>query len=513
MSYNNDNKRIAKNTLILYARMFLTVGISLYTTRLVMGNLGVSDYGLYSIIGGFTSMMYLVTTSISGGVSRFLTFQLGKGDIETLRKVFSTSVIILLAFSLLVLLIGEVGGIWYISHKLNIEPGRLEAAHWVYQFTLLAFILEFLSIPYNSSIVSHERMKAFASVTILDVVIRLVIAIAISFEPFDRLVYYAMLMCLNQVVLRLVYYVYCKRYFVECSFTFVFDWGIFKSILGYCSWAILTTAICMISSTGLSLMLNAFYGTVVNAAQSISGQIMGQVGAFANNFSKALAPQITKKYASGELTRSLTLVYSGAKFSFLLLFFPILPILFEVDFVLDFWLKETPPFADMFVCMTLINALINNLMSMPYVLTTATGDIRNNELYVGLVYLIPFPLSYFLLQMGYPPYVTVISSIIVNIVSFYPRVMVSRKYSGISFSVYAAKVLLPLSYIVSLSLLVQLLLHYLLLPSWNRLLLSGFLSVASVASLCYLIALSPNERKMARNIIISRLKISNNGNK
>lgn len=508
MEANNtiNNKRIAKNTLILYCRMLLTVGISFYTTRLVMTYLGVSDFGLYSIVGGVTSMMYMITTSISGGIGRFLTFQLGTGDNDTLRKVFSTSVIILLIFSLLVIIAGETIGVWFVNNKLNVDAGRISAANWVYQFTLIAFILEFLSIPYNASIISHERMRAFAFVMILDVLMRFIIAIAIAYAPFDTLVYYAFLMCINQIILRIVYYVYCKRNFYECSFTLSFDKQIFKNILGYSSWAIMTTIICMFASTGVSLLLNIYYGTMVNAAQNISGQINSQVGAFANNFGKALSPQITKSYAANNLDRTLYLVYTGAKFSFLLLFFPILPILFEVDFVLSIWLKVVPPYATFFVVLALINSLFSNLLGTPYILTTATGDIRRNELFVGLGYLIPFPLCYLMFELGCPPYYITFATLAALLLSFYPRLTASRKYTGISFRKYLTNVLTPLFIIILLSISIMLIPHYLMHPSWGRLTLSGILSVLSIAFFAYVFALNRNERIKINAILAKKLK-------
>lgn len=503
---SQNNKRIAKNTAILYVRMLFTVGISFYSTRLVMKNLGVSDYGIYGVVGSITSMMYIVTTSINTSISRYLTFNLGTGNINNLRKVYSTSVIILLIFAILVLIIGESIGLWYLNTHLNIPSERLFAANCVYQFILLEFLLEFMSTPYNAAIISHERMGAFAFVTIQDVVVKFLIALAIAYSPFDTLIYYAALMCLNKVVLRVVYYVYCKRNFEECTYTLVLEKKIFKELLSYSSLTLIPTIVCMIASSGTSLLVNAFYGTIANAAQSAANQINNMTGAFSNNFLVAIKPQITKNYAAGNKTRSLYLVYTGTKISFLLLYIPILPVIFEIDFILDLWLKEVPPYTNMFVISGLILALVNSLQNTTGTLISATGDIRLKAVVASVAYALPFPICLLLFKFGLPPYMSTLAMVISAAITFYPNITVANKLTGIHFGDYFKNALFPLLSVVLPSCAFMAAFTHISESSFSRALLSAIISTTIIVFMGYYVVLNKSERNKMRNFIKEKIK-------
>lgn len=507
MSNDTGNKRIAKNTAVLYTRMLLTVGISFYTTRLILQHLGVSDYGLYGIIGSVTAMMYTVTSAISQGVSRFFTFGLGKGDKTELRKVFSTSMLILLGFSLVIVLLGETIGLWYVNNRLNVDDGRLGAANWVYQFALLTFILDFICVPYDAAIVAHERMKAFAFITILKVIINFIIAIAIAYSPLDRLVSYAFLMCLCSLVMRFVYYSYCNRNFEECHMLWHFDKSIFKEIAKFSGWTFLTSIVCIIATTGSSLIVNAFYGTVVNAAQNVSSQLSNLAISFNKNFSIAYNPQITKNYAANNKERTLELLYMGSKISFLLLFIIALPLMFEVDFILGKWLKEVPPYASYYVIFGLLNSFCSAVLSKNATLNAATGDIRNFQIAMAIGFCIPLPLTYVMLSLGYPPYWSFIATIIAHIVTAYWQISLNSKHIDVSFAGFAKKVFVPLSFIAAVSASLLLVIRFSLQPSWFRAILTGMSGVSSVAILSFYFALNKSEREKVTMIITQKFRI------
>lgn len=377
---SQNNKRLAKNTLILYARMLFTVGISFYSTRLILANLGVSDYGVYNVIGGFVSMFYMVTATMTQAVSRFLTFELGRNDPKKLQQTFSTSLNILLLLALLVVLLSETIGLWFVNTKLNIEPDRMTVANWIYQFSLLSFVLEMISVPYSASVISHEKMGAFAFVTIAKVFLTFGIALSLAASPIDKLVFYGILVLAVSVSIQLMYWIYCKKNFPECQYSTHIDKVLFKDMFGFAGWNFLTTCTSMLSSQGVGIMLNMHFGTAINAARGIASQINGTVGAFSRNFTTALNPQITKSYATGDIAYTTKLVCRGAKFSYLLFLFIALPCMFEVDFFLSKWLTEVPTYAGIFVQLTFLNTLVETLLNSNETLNRASGKSANSRL-------------------------------------------------------------------------------------------------------------------------------------
>lgn len=377
---SQNNKRLAKNTLILYARMLFTVGISFYSTRLILANLGVSDYGVYNVIGGFVSMFYMVTATMTQAVSRFLTFELGRNDPKKLQQTFSTSLNILLLLALLVVLLSETIGLWFVNTKLNIKPDRMTVANWIYQFSLLSFVLEMISVPYSASVISHEKMGAFAFVTIAKVFLTFGIALSLAASPIDKLVFYGILVLAVSVSIQLMYWIYCKKNFPECQYSTHIDKVLFKDMFGFAGWNFLTTCTSMLSSQGVGIMLNMHFGTAINAARGIASQINGTVGAFSRNFTTALNPQITKSYATGDIAYTTKLVCRGAKFSYLLFLFIALPCMFEVDFFLSKWLTEVPTYAGIFVQLTFLNTLVETLLNSNETLNRASGKSANSRL-------------------------------------------------------------------------------------------------------------------------------------
>lgn len=331
-SGDSSNKRIAKNTLLLYFRMVLIIIVGLYTSRVVLNTLGVSDYGIYNVVGGIVSMLAFLNSAMVAASQRFISFELGTDDSERLKKVFCTSVSIHIVLALIIFLIAETLGLWFVNTHLNIPAERMGAANWVYQCSILTLMLTVVSVPYNSCIVAHEHMKAFAYVSILEAVLKLLVVYLLLVGAVDKLVLYAILVAAVAFVIRIIYGIYCKRHFEECTYRFVLDRKLFKEMFAFAGWSIIGNLGFSMKDQGSNIILNLFFGTAVNAARGIAMQVNGIISNFSNNFTMALNPQITKQYAAGGTKASMELVYLGCRFSFFLLLMIVIPVFINMDY-------------------------------------------------------------------------------------------------------------------------------------------------------------------------------------
>lgn len=506
LTQTENNKRLAKNTLLLYGRMLLTVGISFYSTRLILANLGIDNYGIYNVIGGFVSMFYMVTSTMTQAVSRFLTFELGTGNKKKLQQTFSTSINILLLLSLVIVLLAETVGLWFVNYKLNISPNRMNAANWIYQFSVLSFVCEMISVPYSASVISHEKMGAFALVTILKVLLTLGIALLLSVSPIDKLVFYGILVLLVSISIQLMYWIYCRKHFHECKYSLHIDKNIFKSMFGFAGWNFLTTCASMLSSQGVSILLNMHFGTAINAARGVASQVNGTVGAFSKNFTTALNPQITKSYAAKELEYTKELVCKGAKFSYLLLFFVALPCILEIHFLLSQWLKEVPPYAGVFVQLSLIYSLVEVLLGSSETLNRASGKIRNFQILVSITQLLILVFSYLTISITKNPIWTVAITNIFYLFIFIPRVIINKPFINITFTYYFKKVLSGILIMSILSIIISLIPVYYLQEGWSRLIIVGIVSTISIIVFSYLFVLTKGEKLKILNFVQYKLE-------
>lgn len=508
LTQTENNKRLAKNTLLLYGRMLLTVGISFYSTRLILANLGIDNYGIYNVIGGFVSMFYMVTSTMTQAVSRFLTFELGTGNKKKLQQTFSTSINILLLLSLVVVLLAETVGLWFVNYKLNISPNRMNAANWIYQFSVLSFVCEMISVPYSASVISHEKMGAFALVTILKVLLTLGIALMLSVSPIDKLVFYGILVLLISISIQLMYWIYCRKHFHECKYSLHIDKNIFKSMFGFAGWNFLTTCASMLSSQGVSILLNMNFGTAINAARGVASQVNGTVGAFSKNFTTALNPQITKSYAAQEIEYTKVLVCKGAKFSYLLLFFVALPCILEIHFLLSQWLKEVPPYAGVFVQLSLIYSLVEVLLGSSETLNRASGKIKNFQILVSITQLLILVFSYLIISVTKNPIWTVAITNIFYLLIFIPRVIINKPFINITFTYYFKKVLSGILIMSVLSIIISLIPVYYLQEGWSRLIIVSVISTISIIVFSYLFVLTKGEKLKIANLIKHKLHVS-----
>ena len=497
-SHIENTKRIAKNTLMLYVRMLFSMLVSLYTSRVVLNTLGVEDYGIYNVVGGFVAMFSLISSSLSAAVSRFLTFELGRGDMDRLKETFSTSLLIHLVLAGLVFILAESVGVWFLNTQMTIPAGRLYAANWVFQASVLSFIFGICSVPYNASIRSHERMSAFAYIGMLDVVLRLLIVLFIAYAPFrfDRLIVYSLLLVAVSMSLQCIYLWYCRTNFEECRLRFHLNKDCWKEMSAFAGWNFIGCTAGLLKDQGVNILLNLFLGPVVNAARGIAISVNTAVGGFAGNFMAAVNPQITKSYAAEDREYMLSLVERGSRFSFYIMLILALPILFETEFVLTLWLKQYPAHTVNFVRLVLILSLCDVLSNTLITLQNSTGKIRNYQLVVGGMLLMNFPLSYICLKMDFTPESVWLVAIFVSVCCLLLRLMFLRKMAGLSMSGFLKRVCLNVASVAVVSAVVPVLLMAILTcTGWAH-----FLAMASVSVLCSilsvcLIGCSRNERR------------------
>ena len=413
-NYGHRGTKIARNTLMLYVRMLVLMLVGLYTSRVVLGALGEDDFGVYNVVGGVVSMFTIISGALNSAVSRFITFEMGKGSDAQLNKVYSTAVTIQLILAAVVVLLAEPLGLWFIDNKMTIDPSRIHAARWVLHFSLLAFVINLMSVPQMASITAHEHMSAYAYIGILDGLLRLGVAFLILCSPIDRLIFYAALMAGVVLTVRLAYGIYCRMHFEECRYRPVFDRPLIKEMFSFAGWNFIGVTSGVLRDHGGNILVNLFSGPAVNAARGVAVQLNGAVQGFVTNFMTAVNPQITKSYAAGEKEYMFSLVRRSSRMSFFLLFLIALPVIFNADYLLSIWLKEVPEHSSLFVQLFLIFALSESFSNPMITAMLATGNIRNYQLVVGGIQLLNLPVSYVCLRMGAIPEVTVIVAIIIS---------------------------------------------------------------------------------------------------
>lgn len=449
-----NNKRVAKNTIVLYFRMIFMMLIGLYTSRVNLHSLGVEDYGIYNVVGGIVVMFSVINGSISAAISRFLTFELGTGNMERLKKIFSTSVTIQIIISLIIFVLAETIGLWFLNNKMVIPESRMYAANWVYQFSIFTFILNLICMPYNACIVAHERMSAFAWISIYDAVTKLAVALLTFIAPMDKLIFYSGLIVVFGFIQRMIYSWYCHRNFDECHYRFIFDKSLLKQMLGFAGWNFIGAASAILRDTGGNIVINLFCGPAVNAARGIANAVNNAVLGFANSFTTALNPQITKSYASGDRENMMRIIYKGARFSFYLILVLGLPVLMETDYILYLWLKIVPEHTVWFIRLTIIFAMSEAISNPLVTAMLATGRIRNYQIVVGGIQMMNLPISYICLRMGYAPEVVMIVAIILSQMCFLSRMYMLRPLIGLKVRSYLRNVYLNIVFVSIVSLII-----------------------------------------------------------
>lgn len=492
----NRGQRIARNTLMLYVRMLFLMFIGLYTSRVVLSTLGVTDYGIYGVVGGVVALFSVISGSLSAAITRFITFEMGKGTEARLKNVFSSAVTVQLILALLVVVIAEPLGIWFIENEINMPPDRHDAAHWVFQFSLLTFVINIISIPYNASIIAHERMSAFAVIGVLEGLAKLAVAFLIMFSPIDRLVYYAILMCVVAVGVRMAYSVYCRRHFPECRYTFMWEPDLLRQMFAFAGWNFIGAASGTLRDHGGNVLINIFCGPVANAARAVSVQLGGAVQSFVSNFMTAVNPQITKSYAAQEKEYALSLVFRSSRYSFYLLYMLALPVLFNAGYILDLWLEDVPARSENFVCLALLLSL-SECLSYPLVtLMLATGNIRNYQLIVGGLQLMNLPVSYLVLKAGAPPESIIVVAIVISQICLFARLLLLKGMTGLSASGFIKAVYLRVAAVFIVSGSVIYLISYMLKSDFVSFVISCIVCIVVNTAGIWLIGIDNEERKL-----------------
>lgn len=436
--------------------MLFTMFITFYTSRLVLKGLGVEDYGIYNVVGGFVSMFGFLNAAMVSSTQRYLNYELGKGNHKRLHEVFVTSVNIHIIISIIVLILGETFGLWFVLNKLQIPDDRMIAAQWVYQCSIITTIIAIMSFPYTALIIAHEKMSAFAYISILDVLLKLAIAFFITFLTTDRLIIYGILILLVHLSIRFIYNRYCFIHYNEAHFYFYKDKSLLKEMSSFAGWNLWGNCASILYTQGINVLLNMFFGPVVNAARGIAVQAESAIVSLSTNFQMAVNPQITKSYAIGNLNYMHSLVFRSSKFTFLLLYFIALPIFIECPFILKLWLVTVPDnsiiFLRIMLCTMLVDATARPFMTA----ATATGKVRLYQSVVGGVLLLILPLSYIVLKMGGEPWSVFVVHLCVCIIAFWIRLFIIRPLISLSIKKYILQVVFPCIKVISLSLPVAL---------------------------------------------------------
>lgn len=504
---SDSNKRIAKNTLFLYMRMFVMMLTALFTSRIVLDVLGAADYGLNNVIGGVVVLFSFLNSAQLSATQRFLNFHLGRKDYKQTNVVFCMSLNTYMLLSVLVVILGETVGLWFVNTQLNIPPERMYAAQWVYQFTLVQFVINLLRISYNASIIAYERMNFFAYVSLVEVISKLLVVYLLYITTFDKLIFYSFLYTVVPLVITIVYKLYCNRNFDTTKYKAIWDKKTFKKMFSFSGWSLFGSLANLAAQQGLNILINIFYGVTVNAAAGIANQVSNNVYGFISNFQTAFQPQIVKTYAAKEVERFHKLIFQTSKFSYFMVIVLVLPILFTIDGILEIWLTEVPEFTAIFCRLILIFFSIEAITAPLWMSIQATGKIRNYQILMASLVFLNFPIAYIVLKVGLPVYTVWIVRIIVNLVTMAARCIYMKKKLEFPLLPYLRNVMLPIVTVTIVALPIPIILHYMVSGFWANLLIVGFVTLIVTMIDVYFVGMNAHEKDIARNMIFKKIPI------
>ena len=500
--------KLARNTALLYARMVIVLVVSLFTTRLVLSNLGIEDYGIYNVVGSVVSLLYFLQTALSSANYRYMAYAIGKKDINLLSSSFKSAIVLSIAISVAVLIIGESIGLLYIYNYLKVPAERFDAAVIAFHLSLLTCVAVTLYMPFYSDVISHERMECFAYLSIVEVVCKLVIAYGLSHSPIDRLVFYAALLMLMQIMILLAYYIYCKKNFEECGLIgkTKLDRELTYKMASFSGWTLFVTAADLVVVNGLNMIINFFYTPIVNAARGIAVQVQSAVDGFRANLQTALNPQITKRYASENIIGMFYLMGCSARLSSYVLLAVSLPIAFNVDYILDIWLKEVPDYSGVFVILTLIACIIDGI-SNPYVTAIgATGNVKKFQVLVGITKFLSLPLCYMAAVIFKTPVMILAAFVVGTSLSVIVRIVVCSKEIKMSAAFIGKEILFPIAMVAIGGIIIYMVLYRIMQPvTLVSLICHVLLGSISFALICYFAGLKQKERKQILDFVKAKL--------
>lgn len=496
-NHSEDNRRIAKNTMMLYGRMGLMMIISFFTARITLEALGVVNYGINNVVGGLVSMFSLISGSLTASAGRFITFGLGAGDKERLNRIFTTSVNIHIVLAIIVVIAIETIGVWFLNNKMVIPADRLVAANWVLQSSVICFAVGLLSTPYNAAIVAHERMDIYAYFSLFDAISRLAIVFSIKYYGGDKLILLAIISLIPMLIKQFYYWWFCKKNFEECTYHPAWDKALFKEMTSFAGWNFIGASSAQLKDQGVNIAINMFHGPAVNAARGIAMQICSIVGQFTGNIFAAINPQITKEYAAGNYVRMHSLMFKGTKILYFLFMTISIPIFFEIETILFIWLGQIPQHTVLFTRLVLILSLSDIISSTLITAQLATGKIRNYQIVVGGTQMLNFPISYILLRLGFFPEITLIVAIIISQICLLERLLFLRTMCKLPSLKFTKEVYLNTLIVTLVASIIPATLYCNLHESIVRFFLVCASSVISSFATIYLIGLKKDEKKIA----------------
>ena len=506
-SISSNNKRIARNTIFMYARMILIMLVSLYTVRVVLNALGAEDYGINNVVGGIVTMFGFLSTTMSGASMRFFSYELGKNNYDTLSKYFSVTFWCYVILVFVVFILAETVGLWFVCTKLVIPANRMNAALWVYHCSIISFIIHMLAIPYNSLILAREKMDLYAYVGIVEVVLKLTVAYLITVSPYDKLSSYAILMMMTSVIVSSFYILYDIKKYPESRVKRFWDGKIFKEVFNYSSWSLFGAVALVFRGQGINILLNLFFGPIVNASRAIAYQVNGAINTFVNGFTQAVRPQIIKYYAAQENGLMLTLVNRSTRLCFFLIFLLSVPFLLETEYILGLWLGSVNETTVLFTRLVIIASIVEAVTMPLKGLISATGNIKYTQVINGSILIAILPVSYLFLKLGYPPETTMIIAIISSILCHITRVYFSCRLTAMTITEYAKETVLPIIVILVAGGVSSVMIERLV----NGAPLIHFLLVVLLTLLCnsviiWFAGINKNEKRMLIGYMKSKLK-------
>lgn len=502
MNIQENNKRIAKNTIYLYIRMFVIMAVSLYTSRVVLQVLGVSDYGLYNVIGGVVASFTMLSSALTVGTQRFLTYAMGEKNDDKLKRTFSMALGLHIFLALIVIVLSETIGLWFVHNKMNIPDGRMIAAIYVYQFSILSFIISLIQVPFQSCLISHERMNVFAYMSIYDVVMKLLIVLIISIISKDKLILYGFMLLLVQTSSVLIYNIYCRKKFSECSFNIIIDKKLAKEMLSYTGWNLLGGSLGYVTGQGINILFNIFCGTIVNAAQGITQSINSIISQFVSNFQTAVNPQIVKQYAAKEFSSLYRLIVNNSRIAEYLYLVIAIPIFIEIEFILKIWLGDVPEYTASFVRIILLQSALSPVDYPIGMLIHASGKMKWPSIITVVPLYSVFIIAYFLLKNGYSPTIVYAVSAVLFVWKNLANMYFARRCSGISIKFILKEVYFNVVIGGAIMFIVPLLTStYSFRSEWSEFIVVTFFSILTSVVVIYTWGLS----KGMRQIIHSKL--------
>lgn len=505
-----SQSRIVKNTLFLYLRMFITMGVSLYTSRIILELLGIENYGLYNVIGGIVVLLSIVCNSMTAATQRFITYELGTNNIEQVNKTFSMSIIAHLAICVIVVILGETVGLWYINNKLNIPEGREEAAVSVFQLSLITTCVSLLRAPYNASVVAYEKMSVFAYMSILEVFLKLALVCTLAFCHSDRLILYSLFSLLLSIIMYLTYRMFCRAKFKTCNFRFFIDFGYFKKLFGYLGWNLLGAGASLGTQQAGNLIINRFLGVAVNAAYGVSSQVNNAINMFVSNFQIAFTPQLVKLFSQDNMEDFWKLSKTSALLSYYLVFVISFPIFFNIDYVLGLWLVEVPQYAGVFCQLLIIYSLIDAVQAPLWIGINATGNIKIYEIWLSSILILNIPLSIILLKMGWAPYWVLLVRVILNFISAIVRCIHVKFQFGFPILQYFHQVIIKVL-LVTLSTVIpcRFIMEYINVTSFGKFCLFCVISILAILLAIYSFGINNDDRIALKTIMNNKINVNN----